>query len=171
MTAIFTDSNGVKKNFLWQYDKGQTLVLENLDYTVSPEVHFATSSSKEALVVTGTFKNGTLSVRVPDALLLEARKIIVYLYINGSNAQETVKTLDIFVRPRKKPDDYIYTDGMYVISLESINHAIRTYVDSNPLIIGDIVVDYTTVRLTDDTTKVDYLVGVNNGKLYIKEVS
>lgn len=103
MTAVFTDSNGVKRNFLWQYDKGQTLVVENLDYEVLPEVHFATSAYKDALVVTGTFQNGTFSVDIPDELLLDARKIVVYLYINSSYKGETVKTLDIFVRQRKKP--------------------------------------------------------------------
>ena len=61
MTAVFKDSNGVKRNFLWQYDKGQTLVLENLEYDVSPEVHFATSSSKEALIAVGSYNGGTLS--------------------------------------------------------------------------------------------------------------
>lgn len=170
MTAIFTDSNGVKKNFLWQYDKGQTLVLENLDYDVSPEVHFATSSSSEALVVNGTFKNGKLSVPIPDALLLEAKKIIVYLYINRSKTGETVKTIDIFVRPRKKPDDYIYTDGMYIIGLGSLKSAIGTYIDSNTEIVGDIIINYTSVCLTDDTTGKKYMVGINNSKLYIKEV-
>lgn len=170
MDAIFIDSNGNKKNFLWQYDKGQTLVLENLDYDISPKVHFATSLSKEALVVTGTFKNNTLTVNVPDALLLNANKINVYLYINNSNIGETIKALDIFVRPRQKPDNYIYTDGMYIVSIGSITNAIDTYVDANQEAIGDIIINYTSVCLTDDATGKKYMVGINNSQLYIKEV-
>lgn len=171
MTAVFIDSQGVKRNFLWQYDKGQTLVLENLDYEVSPEVHFATSSSKEALISMGNFQDGTLKVAVPDALLLEAKKITVYLYINGGKTGETVKVIDIFVRPRKKPNDYICIDSMYVMSVGSIKNAVHNYIEANTELVEDIVVDYTTVHLTDDATGIEYMVGINNGKLYIKEVS
>lgn len=167
MTAVFKDSNGIKRNFLWQYDKGQTLVLENLEYEISPEVHFSTSSSKEALIAIGDFQNGTLQVNVPDALLLEAKKITVYLYINGTLTGETVKTLDIFVRPRKKPNDYIYSDGNYIIDTSSVYNAINNYISNNMGIVEDIVVDYTTVHLTDDVTEEVYDVGVYGGKLYI----
>ena len=167
MTAVFIDSNGIKRNFLWQYDKGQTLVLENLEYEISPEVHFSTSSSKEALIAIGDFQNGTLQVNVPDALLLEAKKITVYLYINGVLTGETVKTLDIFVRPRKKPNDYILSDGHYIVDTTSVENAINNYISNNMGIVEDIVVDYTTVHLTDDVTKEIYDVGVYSGKLYI----
>lgn len=170
MTAVFVDSQGVKRNFLWQYDKGQTLVLDNLDYDVSPEVHFTTSAFDEALVSEGFYNNGTLSVPIPDALLLDARKITVYLYMNGVVKGETVKTIDIFVRPRKKPSDYIYGDDMYVMGISGLKNAINNYLDTHLEFVEDIVVDYTTVRLTDDTTGIEYIVGINNNKLYIKEV-
>ena len=35
MNAVFTNASGDKQNFLYQYDKGQTLVVENLEYTGS----------------------------------------------------------------------------------------------------------------------------------------
>lgn len=171
MTAVFVDSQGVKRNFLWQYDKGQTLILNNLDYDVSPEVHFTTSAFDEALVSEGFYNNGTLSVSIPDALLLDARKITVYLYMNGVVKGETVKTIDIFVRPRKKPSDYIYGDSMYVMGIGSLNKAVNNYLDTHLELVEDIVVDYTTVHLYDEVSKKTYMVGVNNNKLYIKEVS
>lgn len=170
MTAVFKDLNGIKRNFLWQYDKGQTLILESLDYEVSPEVHFETSSSTETLVSTGSFDNGIFKVSIPDALLLEARKITAYLYVGGAKTSETVKVIDINVRPRKKPSDYIYTDDMYVISVESINDGITDYISANIELIEDVVVNYTTVHLIDDSNGKEYVVGINNSKLYIKEV-
>ena len=170
MTAVFKDVNGVKRNFLWQYDKGQTLIIENLDYKVSPEVHFETSSSNEALIGNATYEEGTLKVAIPDALLFEARKITVYLYVESSIIGETVKTIDIYVRPRKKPSDYIYTDNMYVVSVSAINDGIKDYIDTNIEFVEDVVVDYTTIHLTDDTNGKKYIVGINDGKLYIKEV-
>lgn len=171
MTAVFIDSNGIKRNFLWQYDKNQTLVLENLDYDIAPEVHFATSAFNEAFVATDiVYNNGRLEVLVPDVLLSEARKITVYLYVNG-NVGETVQTLDIFVRPRKKPSDYIYNDEMYVMGIGTLSQAIANYIDTHLELVEDVVVDYTTVILTDDATGVQYMVGINDSKLYIKEVS
>lgn len=171
MTAVFADSTGIKRNFLWQYDKGQTLVLENLEYEVSPEVHFTTSSADEALVSIGSYKDGTLKVAVPNALLLEARKITVYLYIDSDSVAETVKTIDINVRPRKRPSDYMFSDGVYMVSFQSIQDAIGSYINANSQFVEDIVVDYTTVHLIDDTTGIEYMVGINGGKLYIKEVT
>lgn len=170
MTAVFTDATGAKRNFLWQYDKGQTLVVENLDYEVSPEVHFETSATDNALVSTGTYKNGTLTVQIPDALLIEARAITAYLYIDKDTNAETVQKINIVVRPRKKPSDYIYTDGMYIVSMQSIKDAVKAYVASNSEYIEDTIIDYTTVRLIDDTTGIEYMVGINNSKLYLKEV-
>ena len=171
MDAIFIDRNGNKKNFLHQYDKGQMLVISDLNYEVSPEVHFATSSSKEAIIAKGSFVSKKLTVQVPDALLLEPNKITAYLYVENSSTSETVLTVDIYVRPRKKPSDYMYNDGMYIVSLKSVEDAITTYLDSTPEFIEDAIVDYTTVKLTDDTTGKKYMVGINNNKMYIKEVS
>ena len=168
MTAVFVDSNGVKKNFLWQSDRGQILEINELDYNVSPEVHFTKSSLKEALVAIGHYSNGTLQISIPDVLLLDARKITVYLYINGSLSGETVKTLDIFVRPRKKPNDYILLDGNYIIDETSVENAIRKYIKESADI-ENIVVDYTTVQLVDDVSKESYYVGVAGGEIYLKD--
>lgn len=170
MTAVFKDINGAKRDFLWQYDKGQILVIEDLDIDISPEVHFATSSSEEAIVVTGSFQDGVLKAPVPDALLLEARKITIYLYINGAITGETIRSFDIFIRPRKKPCDYIYTDDMYVIDVQSVNDGVTKYLDTHMELVEDVIINYTTVHLVDDTTGIEYIVGINNNKLYIKKV-
>ena len=171
LDAIFIDANGNKKNFLYQYDKGQTLVLEGLDYNITPEVHFTTSAFDEALIAPCTFSNGTLRAPVPDALLMDSRTINVYIYLHNSAVGETVETMDIFVLPRKKPTDYIYTDSMYILGIGGLSKAINNYLDTRVEFVEDIVVDYTTVTLTDNVTNIKYTVGINDGKLYIKEVN
>ena len=37
-------------------------------------------------------------------------------------------------------------------------------------LVEDVIINYTTVHLVDDTTGIEYIVGINNNKLYIKEV-
>ena len=174
MNAVFTNSNGDKQNFLWQYDKGQTLVVENLKYKVSPEVHFTTTALPEALVAQGTYKDGTFTVAIPNALLVSGRNITAYLYLEGVLSGETVKKIEITVRPRKKPTDYIYTDGIYITSIASVNglqSAIVDYLKGQQEFIDDVIVDYTTVHLIDDVTGIEYMVGINNSKLYIKPIT
>jgi hypothetical protein len=54
--------------------------------------------------------------------------------------------------------------------LKSVEDAVNSYVRTNTDFTEDIVVDYTTVHLIDDTTGIKYMVGINDNKLYIKEV-
>lgn len=173
MDVTFMDLTGNRKNFLYQYDKGQILVVENLECQAKPEVHFTTSAFNAAIVAEDvTFTNGTLKAKIPDALLFNSTKINVYLYLtNVENKGETFKELDLFVKPRKKPDDYIYSDELYVIGVGSLRNAIKNYIDNNYQFIEDIVIDYTKVTLTDDSnSNIKYELGVNNGKLYTERV-
>lgn len=170
MNAVFTDSNGNKRNFLWQYDKGQMLIVEDLEYIISPEVHFTTTVLENALIVDGEYSNGVLKVHVPDALLLSANNIIVYLYLEGVQSGETVRELTITVRPRKKPADYIYTDGRYITSTAGLGEAIEKFLDGRPEFIEDIIVDYTEIILTDDETQIKYRIGIKGEKMYIKPI-
>ena len=171
MDAVFTGPNGDKRNFLWQYDKGQFLVLENLEYDVAPEVHFTTTALDEALVSFGDYEDGTLRVQIPDALLISGCNITAYIYVKGTISEETEQKIDITVRPRKKPSNYIYTDGMYVMSTTGVTNAVFDFLADRPEMLDDVIVDYTTVHLTDDVTGIEYLVGINDGKLYIQAIS
>lgn len=170
MDAIFTDSNGNKRNFLWQYDKGQTLVVEGLDYTISPEVHFTTTALENSLIVRGMYMNGVLKVDIPDALLTTSNKIIAYLYLKGAQSGETVQALNISVRPRKKPADYIYTDEIYITSTAGLDGAIEQFLNDSPEFIEDVVVDCTEIILTDDETQIKYRVGINGEKMHITPI-
>ena len=171
MDAVFTDSSGAKRNFLWQYDKDQTLVIENLEYSISPEIHFTTTALDEALIAKGEYKDGVLKVQIPNALLMYDRKITVYLYLDNALSGETVKKFDIVVRPRKKPSDYVYFDNVYITGINGITDAVFDYLEKSQEILDDVIVDYTTVHLTDDVTGVEYLVGINDGKLYMKALN
>ena len=82
-----------------------------------------------------------------------------------------MKKIEITVRPRKKPTDYIYTDGMYITSVNGLQSAVVDYLKGQQEFIDDVIVDYTTVHLIDDVTGIEYMVGINNSKLYIKPIT
>ena len=173
MDVTFMDLTGNRKNFLYQYDKGQMLVVENLECQSKPEVHFTTSAFNAAIVAEGvSFSNGTLMAKIPDALLFNSTKISAYLYMKNSDGKgETFKELNLFVRPRKKPDNYIYSDDLYIIGAGSLRKAIDNYIDNNYNIVDDVIVNYTNVTLTDDSnSSVKYKLGVDDGKLYTERV-
>lgn len=120
MDAVFIDSKGNKKNFLYQYDVGQTFVVENFEYENAPKVQFSIKSIKTMLSVSSTLNGTDLHVSIPDMLLTYGENIIAYLYIEDGQIGNTVETIFISVIPRKRPADYIYTDEMFARSVNGI---------------------------------------------------
>ena len=69
MDVIFIDQKGNKKNFLYQYDKGQYLVIKDWEYDVAPKVEYQMGTLKTALSVTPVLEGTTVRCRIPDTLL------------------------------------------------------------------------------------------------------
>ena len=113
MDAIFIDQSGHKKNFLYQYDIGQSFVVEDFEYTIAPKVQFQIKSLKVAPTVNSKIKEGNLIVSIPDTLLTYGDDIAAYLYIKDSLKGNVVETVFISVVPRKLPADYNYTSEMF----------------------------------------------------------
>lgn len=113
MDAIFIDQFGHKKNFLYQYDKGQSFVVENFEYSTAPKVQFSIKSLKTSPSVNSKIKDGNLIAPVPDMLLTYGEDIIAYLYIDDSTFGKTIETVFISVSPRKYPVEYSYTSEMF----------------------------------------------------------
>ena len=113
MDAIFIDSKGNKKNFLYQYDKGQTFIVEDFEYSKAPKVQFSIKSIKTTPSVNSKIVNGDLQVSIPDMLLTYGEPMVAYLYIEDNLIGNTVETIFISVIPRKRPADYIYTEEMF----------------------------------------------------------
>ena len=120
MDAVFIDSKGNKKNFLYQYDVGQTFVVENFEYEKAPKVQFSIKSIKTMPSVSSILNGTDLHVSIPDMLLTYGENIIAYLYIEDGQIGNTVETIFISVIPRKRPADYVYTDEMFARSVNGI---------------------------------------------------
>lgn len=113
MDAIFIDQAGHKKNFLYQYDVGQTFIIEDFEYSTAPKVQFQIKSLKTSLSANSTIENGDLKVKVPDVLLKYGEDIVVYLYIDDVVRGNVIETIFISVVPRKIPSDYTYISDMF----------------------------------------------------------
>lgn len=117
MDAVFIDQNGNKKNFLYQYDVGQTFVVEDFEYSKAPKVQFSIKSIKTMPSVSSQLVDGNLNVSIPDMLLTYGENIVAYLYIEDGQKGNTIETIFISVIPRKRPADYIYTEESFVRSI------------------------------------------------------
>ena len=117
MDAVFIDANMNKKNFLYQYDVGQRLMIEDFGIGPAPKVQFSIKSIKSALSVDSEIIDRCLTVKIPDMLLTYGENIVAYIYRENGIKWNTVETVFISVIPRKRPADYIYTDEMFVRSV------------------------------------------------------
>lgn len=87
---------------LWQWDYGQTLEVTGLTLPGVVVVHFGYSTG-DAIAMTGEYKNGVLSVPIPDMYLMEARSFFAYIYLTGTGTGATYKTVKITPAPRAMP--------------------------------------------------------------------
>lgn len=140
MDVVFTDKNGNKKNFLYQYDKGQSLVIENFEYDTAPKVQFSLPSLEMSLSTQATLYGTTMRVSVPNALLTQGEDIIAYLYLEeGRNKGQVVDMLLISVKKRKRPSNYVYSSEMFAMNIngttisDNFGYAdILNWQDNNP---------------------------------------
>ena len=139
MDAIFIDQAGHKKNFLYQYDVGQSFIIEKFEYSNAPKVQFSIKSIKTSPSVSSRLNNGALSVKIPDMLLTYGEDVIAYLYIQDATQGTIIETVFISVIPRKRPADYQYTSEMFArtvngttISEDSSFGEVAVWSDENP---------------------------------------
>lgn len=94
--------------FFWQWDTGQQLVSNKLK--AGDEVHFATKTDREALVLQAYESNGIVLVDVPNILLQTSGILEVYRMRLEDDGRMTAQRYLFNVKQRKKPSDYVYTE-------------------------------------------------------------
>ena len=101
------ESDGSILQYYTQWDINQKLVVRGADISSAPNFHFSNALIDDAYVIKSVISNGELVASVPDEILQYSASIIVHIqYRTG----ETEYEIRIPVMPRKKPDNYIYTD-------------------------------------------------------------
>ena len=121
--AEFSDGvTSVKTINLYQWDTYQTLSISGIDFGgVAPKVHFCNKRSTEALVVQGVLKgDGSVSVSIPNTLLMEKYDIVGYIYQNTGIASKTISTVVIPVVGRLKPSEYTQLTDEDIAEIEEI---------------------------------------------------
>lgn len=133
--------------YLWQWDTGQQLVVDNTD---CGEVHYCNGTGGCALVVTiKTGPDGSRVADIPNILLQEAKPLRAYLFQRNETGALTRVMYSFQVLARSKPDTYVYTETEVLnfsslverinqiekkgVSDEQIAAAVEQYLEENPI--------------------------------------
>lgn len=101
--AIPAGENAVTIDPLHQWDYGQFLEIESLDFVSEcAEVHFSCLELTEAIVESCSVSSRCYTVKIPDSCLETGDNITAWIYeINGTNGKTTKKiTIPVIARPR-----------------------------------------------------------------------
>ena len=111
---FFDDIKEITTEKLYQYDIGQKLKISGFDINENTEVHFKSPYSKIAKIATGTLNGSSLTVVIPDEFLESAGNGKVWVCSIDENEVTTIRTINIPVVERAKPDGYVSkADGSY----------------------------------------------------------
>lgn len=110
---------------LYQWDSNQRIILN--DIFAGTQVHFTDehSAESECLVVMSYQENGQIFANVPNILLQNSGTINVYIYVEKEDKAYTEYFSEILVLPRKKPQNYVYTETDVLSVTNAVNKALK----------------------------------------------
>lgn len=108
LEAIFPSGiDEITVDGLTQWDKGQILRVDFPDMPTLYEVHFTFRGGTEALIVHVLDGATSNDVQIPNVLLQQPYDLIAYVYlVDSEGGGETVKTVNLPLVKRAKPEDY-----------------------------------------------------------------
>lgn len=108
--ANFKAYNNYITDSLYQWDKDQDLIINGLNLTVAPEIHFANANMDKAIVRQSVLENNVVTARIPNSLLQEALTIKAYVGVYEGTTFNVIETIEIPVIAKARPSDYSLTD-------------------------------------------------------------
>lgn len=130
MRNICYDEFGNLINELTQWDSNRSIVLKDYEYNVAPIFHFSNPNDSESLVVESNITNGDVIVQIPNSLLRKDKPIIVnvFHYNASTDSGRNIYTIILPVRPKAKPNDYVYVDDTDIIELSTLKQQLQTLI-------------------------------------------
>ena len=117
-------------NPLYQWDINQVLQIYGLSLSKIPEIHFTNNSMERAIVRQSTMDDaGVITVEVPNSLLQKPYPITAYVCIRDGDTFVTLYKIDIPVKARKEPSDYVFIDnGEDIYSFNQMENMVNNVV-------------------------------------------
>ena len=110
---------------LYQWDINQILIINGLNLTTIPEVHFSNSKMGAAIVRQAEKDGSNYKVKIPNSLLQEALIIKVHVGIYENETFKVIEKIEIPVISKKRPLDYAISDeDEEIYSFNELNNKI-----------------------------------------------
>lgn len=162
------DKNGDILNYLTQWDKNVEIKLKDVNLSKATYVHFFNCNSKEAMVMTATYKDGILSSQVPNDILTEPHSITGYIWVDEDSTDYGDKTKEhksiygfrLMVRKCPKPLNQVYEDQKEFITFDKILSDAK----GSSLLTQSYAVGNTNLRENEDTDNAEFYYNQSKNK-------
>lgn len=133
----FNAYNNYVTDSLYQWDINRDLVINGLNLSAAPEIHFSNANMDRAIVRQASLSSGIVTVRIPNSLLQAALTIKAYVGVYEDDTFKVIETVEIPVIARIKPADYTIEDSdEEIYSFKELENRIANITDE---IVNDVL--------------------------------
>lgn len=137
--ANFHSYNNYVTDSLYQWDINQDLIIEGLNLSVAPEIHFSNARMGKAIVRQSTLESGIITVRIPNSLLQESLTIKAYIGIYEGDSFKVIESIEIPIVARERPDDYSFTtDEEEIYSFKALENKIDNVIQGDKKVLESV---------------------------------
>lgn len=148
------DKHGDTIQTLTQWDINQVIYIEDSGFDTPPQFHFCNKNSEKAFVVQSTMDdNGVLAVIIPNQLIVEPYTIFMYVYIKDEESGKTVETIQIPVRSRPQPADFVFEGNTEVIQITEFAEELKALINQASASESDRV-QRETIRIQNENKRI-----------------
>lgn len=110
---------------LYQWDINQKLIIQGLNVSTAPEIHFSNANMNGAIARPSTLSNGVVNTTIPNSILQEALTVKVHIGLYDDDTFKVIEYVEIPVRPKERPLDYkLEADDEEVYSFNKLKNDI-----------------------------------------------
>lgn len=132
MSVVRVEKNNYTAEPLYQWDLNQVLEIRGLSLASIPEIHYTNAAMEKALVRQATMDTaGVIRAEIPNSMLQRPYRVTVYVCVYEGTTFHTAYKLEIPVKERPQPADYVLVDDPEVYSFNAleaeVHNVIRDY--------------------------------------------
>lgn len=155
MADVRVEKNRYTVDPLFQWDLNQVLTIYGVSLPSAPEIHFANSAMKLAIVRQSEMDSaGVIRVEVPNSLLQKPLSINAYICNYEGDTFRSLSKIVIPVTAREQPSDYTEVNDYEIYSLDALGVEVFT-LDADA---------EATVEKKIASDKVSFVFGIPRGK-------
>lgn len=123
--TCFDGSGNILRHFN-QWELNNKIYIQDNEWGIAPMFHFENHYIKRAIAVQSVMGDDySLSVDVPNELLLNYSPISVYVYATHGDASKSVAHIQIPVYKKDKPDGFVYEENVDYLDIDDVLQSLK----------------------------------------------